>query len=314
MPPTPVDWYRQCLGPLPQRGRVTGVALGAGDVGPWTVERLEIRNDDEAPIPAVMLRPEGVGRPPVVVAHHGWSEGKDIFMFGPHSGIPSVKHPGAAHLVSHGLAVLGIDARAHGDRLAGAPDRREDEPAWFDFFQTEWAWLHRQCIIDGLALQGLLIHDVQCAIDYLETRDDVDAARLGMYGYSMGGTTCWSTTVVEPRIRVAVAGGCMLTYESALRVRRDASWHAWVPSLRRHASREALVASIAPRPLMAIQGEDDFPRDGVEPIMDAARQAYSAQGCSDLFRATMLPGDHVTAACDPRLLEETGRWLADQLD
>ena len=311
--PDPVAWFRECLGPLPPRGPIKVEPQGTSDVGPWRAEWLRFRCLDQEPVTAVLVRPEGARRPPVVIAHHGYGEGKDIFTFGPHSGFAFGPRPGAAGLVDHGLAVLALDAVGHGPRLAAAPDRSQGEKAWLEVFETNWQWLARRCIIDGVSLQGLMIHDVQCAIDYLESREDVDASRLGMFGYSMGGTTCWSAAVVEPRIKAAVAGGCLLNYDTALRIHRDAAWHAWVPRLRRHAGREELVASIAPRPLLAIHGKDDFPREGVDPILKAAARSYGAQGCPDRFRAVFLPGGHVEAAQNPQLLEEAGAWLAHHL-
>ena len=306
-------WFHRCLGPLPLRESIRVESQDIDNVGPWNVERLQFRCGAQDPVTAVLVRPEGIDHPPVVIAHHGYGEGKDIFMFGRYSGYKWVRQPGAANLVSSGLAVLGIDAHGHGPRLKDAPDRSMDKDAWQDAFVRNWEWFARKCIIRGVAVQGLLIHDVQCAIDYLESRGDVDASRLGMYGYSMGGTTCWSTTVIEPRIKAAVAGGCMINYETALRVRRDASWHAWVPALCQRTSREALVASIAPRPLLAVHGEDDFPYEGVAPILDAASAEYNQCGCPELFRSVFLPGDHTAAADNPRLVDETGCWLAKHL-
>src|SRR5206468_4958526 len=40
--------------------------------------------------------------------------------------------------------------------------------------------------------------------DYLETRDDVDADRLGILGISMGGIETWLAAAVDDRYRVAV--------------------------------------------------------------------------------------------------------------
>ena len=311
--PDVVDWFRTCLGPVPPRPPIEAELEAHEEAGPWPVERLLLHRSDQEAISALLVRPEGVASPPVVVVHHGFGEGKDVFTLGEHSGYAFARHPGAAGLVEHGLAVFAIDAPGHGPRLAEAPDRAKDSEGWLAAFHHNWDWLARRCIIDGVSLQGLLVHDVRCAIDYLETRHDVDASRLGMYGYSMGGTTCWSAAVVEERIQVAAACGCMLDYETALRVHRDASWHAWVPGLRRHASRQSLIASIAPRPLLTVQGETDFPREGVDSILTAAARSYEEHGCPDHFKACFLPGNHVEAAENPELLDAVGGWMVKYL-
>ena len=41
-------------------------------------------------------------------------------------------------------------------------------------------------------------------VDYLVSRDDIDAKRLGMIGFSMGGIETWLAASVDTRIRVAV--------------------------------------------------------------------------------------------------------------
>jgi dienelactone hydrolase len=47
--------------------------------------------------------------------------------------------------------------------------------------------------------------DYRRALDYLKSRPEIDSARIGVLGYSMGGTQTFSLTAVEPRIKAAVA-------------------------------------------------------------------------------------------------------------
>ena len=47
--------------------------------------------------------------------------------------------------------------------------------------------------------------DYRRAVDYLETRPEIDASRIGVHGYSMGGMMAFILTGVEPRVRVTVA-------------------------------------------------------------------------------------------------------------
>ena len=48
------------------------------------------------------------------------------------------------------------------------------------------------------------VWDVMRLIDYLETRDDVDARRIGLTGISKGGMETYLAAAVDPRIAVAV--------------------------------------------------------------------------------------------------------------
>jgi pimeloyl-ACP methyl ester carboxylesterase len=83
--------------------------------------------------------------------------------------------------------------------------------------------------------------DLGRAIDYLATRPDVDASRLGYYGISLGATQGVILTAIETRFRASVllSGG--------------------LPSIRRAA--EIDLVNFAPRvkmPTLMVNGRDDF--------------------------------------------------------
>ncbi len=44
---------------------------------------------------------------------------------------------------------------------------------------------------------------MQILLDYLESRPDVDARRIGMTGVSLGGMHTWLTAAADPRVAVA---------------------------------------------------------------------------------------------------------------
>jgi dienelactone hydrolase len=82
--------------------------------------------------------------------------------------------------------------------------------------------------------------DLFRAVDYLETRKDIDAQRLGYYSLSMGAYFAPIPLALEPRIKVAAvtAGG-----------------------LRYNAPPEIQTANFMPRvhiPVLLINGKDDF--------------------------------------------------------
>jgi dipeptidyl aminopeptidase/acylaminoacyl peptidase len=83
--------------------------------------------------------------------------------------------------------------------------------------------------------------DLGRAIDYLVTRPDIDASRLGYYGISMGATHGVILTAIETRFRASVllSGG--------------------LPSIRR--APEIDLVNFAPRvkvPTLLVNGRDDF--------------------------------------------------------
>jgi dienelactone hydrolase len=75
--------------------------------------------------------------------------------------------------------------------------------------------------LKGTALSGLRLEkelvipwskDLGRAIDYLETRRDIDAGRLAFYGFSLGARYGPLLTALEPRLKVSIllAGGFAL--------------------------------------------------------------------------------------------------------
>jgi dienelactone hydrolase len=96
--------------------------------------------------------------------------------------------------------VLALDAQCHGDRIAQndfAPVNHYADPS-----------------ADGKGRKGYFTQndiyiqttrDYRRAIDYLETRGEIDKTRIGVIGYSMGGTQTFLLAGVEPRVKAAVA-------------------------------------------------------------------------------------------------------------
>ena len=96
----------------------------------------------------------------------------------PPAGLDSTKeqrHGGRARTLRRGLAVLSLDGPGQGEISTKLPIRHDYEVA------------------------------VSAAIDYLEWRDDIDAARVGLIGASLGGYYACRAAAFEPRVTAAVA-------------------------------------------------------------------------------------------------------------
>jgi cephalosporin-C deacetylase-like acetyl esterase len=92
-------------------------------------------------------------------------------------------------LLAAGIGVLALDARYHGERVAESDFRAPN--------------------LNGAAFQELFIPtviDYRRALDYLATRPEVDTARIGALGLSMGGMMSFALASLDPRVRVVAAG------------------------------------------------------------------------------------------------------------
>jgi dienelactone hydrolase len=186
------------------------------------------------------------------------------------------------------------------------------------------------------------VWDVMRLVDYLETRADVDRARIGLIGFSKGGMETYLTAAVDKRIRTAVP--CIGVQSFRWAVEHDA-WQSRVgtfqaamngaakdsevaqvdaafvrrfydrvaPGIYSEFDGPAMLPLIAPRPLLVINGDSDArtPRPGLMECVDAARKAYSTAGAADKFEFLLEEntGHRVNPEARQRAIEWFVRWL-----
>lgn len=138
-------------------------------------------------------------------------------------------------LLNAGYAVLALDAQCHGDRIA-----QNDFAPVNHYVDESSAAPPRKGYFTQVDIYVQTVRDYRRAIDYLQTRDDVDSARIGIIGYSMGGTQTYLLAGVEPRIKAAVA------------VAAPAERSKWSPIAPQN-----FVRAIGQRPFLSIMGNGD---------------------------------------------------------
>ena len=63
---------------------------------------------------------------------------------------------------------------------------------------------------------GMMVYDSIRALDYLETRPDIDAGRIGTLGLSMGSTMAWWLAALDERVKVCVDLCCLTDFEALM--------------------------------------------------------------------------------------------------
>ncbi len=122
------------------------------------------------------------GRRPTVIALHGTGGNKQNMLLL------------CRKLATNGFVAVAIDGRYHGERTKRGSGAEEYNDAiartWRNgrehpfYYDTVW--------------------DVTRLVDYLKTRKDVDAKRIGLIGISKGGIETYLAAAVDKRIAVAV--------------------------------------------------------------------------------------------------------------
>ena len=96
-----------------------------------------------------------------------------------------------------GLVTLAIDSWCFGERKHDENGSRGEMDAFKDML-----W-------NGQVLWGMMMFDEFRAFDYLASRPEVDASRLGVLGMSMGSTKAWWLAALEPRVRACMDVCCL---------------------------------------------------------------------------------------------------------
>jgi dienelactone hydrolase/lysophospholipase L1-like esterase len=289
--------------PAPPRARIVSRELRPG----YAVEKVAISNGADGDVTALLLVPAGRKGPvPAILWLHSSTPDKtQVIIPGTNGGDVSL---GEA-FVRAGYAVLSPDSHWHGDRAGTGPSgtaesgRAEQE----DLFKFN-LWF-------GRTLWGMFVRDDQVALDYLCSRPEVDASRIGATGMSMGSTRAWWLAAVDERVAAVVAVACLTRYQNLI-AHGDLRQHGvyyFVNGLLRHFDSEGVLALIAPRPFLALTGELDAgsPADGVRALEQAVGDTYEALGAKDRFRSILYPevGHAYTPQMRAEMLAWFKRWL-----
>ena len=128
---------------------------------------------------------------------------------------------------------------------------------------------------------------------------------------SMGATRSWWLMALDDRIRTGVAIACLTRYQ-------DLSEHGgihehgiyyFVPGMLNHFDTEAVVALIAPRPVLFQTGDQDggSPVGGIRAIGSAVRPVFRLYGREDSFQSLIYPG--LGHAYSAEMWTKTLEWM-----
>lgn len=190
-------------------------------------------HDDE--VTALLTLPRKSEKPlPCIILMHGLGDRKTVDYI----------EAGNQYLLDAGYAVLRLDISNHGDRF------KYD----YDFDLTDgYRYWTRDLITQT-------VFDLRRAVDFIETREELDPDRIGYYGISLGGIIGTIFCSVEERIGVPVivlAGGNLNLMFGKDALSGDTRNYLSIIDPINY------VAKISPRPLLMINAEND---DVVPPI------------------------------------------------
>ena len=260
----------------------------------YTIEKVIFESLPGFYVTADLYRPDKPGRYPGVLLQSGHTqEGK------------TEPQKLAANLALKGFVALAFDPIGQGEREQ-TYDRRVDRPL-AGWSVPEHIQAGGQNILIGESVARYFIWDAKRAIDYLISRPDVDASRIGAAGCSGGGATTALIGALDPRIK-AVASACFINSYRLLFAGPDPDSEMSPPSLLASGLDMAdYVEMSAPTPWLLLATEGDyFTPAGAKLVYEEARRWYGLYGAEDKLRFFVGPGPHGTPL---ETREEIYKWM-----
>lgn len=232
--------------------------------------------------------------------------------------------PTATALVKRGYVVITIDAFMFGERrvlmdadLSSGWERARysvDDVARLNrVCQSKESTLAKTLTVLGMSWPGVVAWDDMRTVDYLISRPEVDASRVGCVGVSFGGWRSLFLSALDPRIRAGCVVGFLSTIRSMLRRHVDThSWVHFVPGLHRHLDLPDVASLNAPRPLLVQQCRKDalFPLEGMEAAVRTVGEVYDKAGLANRFTSRFYDVPH---QFNVQMQEDAFTWFDRQL-
>jgi cephalosporin-C deacetylase-like acetyl esterase len=203
---TPQDWAerqnatRQKLetffGKFPKKTPLNARITGKIRHEKYTVEKLYFQSRPNYYVTADLYIPKRGKEPmPGVLFTSGHS--------GPGKMLPLYQEA-CIGLALKGYVVLAIDPMGQGERVEyfNAKNKKEN----VEGAVSQHYYLGRPSFLVNQTLSGLRTWDCIRALDYMETRPEIDTSRIAAVGNSGGGQMALLITAVDPRIKVCAAG------------------------------------------------------------------------------------------------------------
>jgi dienelactone hydrolase len=292
------------LWPLPPRTDLKPVVTGKVEAEHFTVEKLHFQSSPGLYVTANLYVPKQAAFPAPAVLYVCGHANTVVDQVSYGSKVNYQHHP--AWLAEHGYVCLILDTLQLGE-IEGIHHGTHPR------FKHHFWWWHTL----GYTPAGIECWNAMRALDYLETRKEVDPKRMGVTGRSGGGATSWWLAAADdrPQCIIPVAGiadlhahvvegvapnyrkGVITGHCDCMYLTNTYRWDF------------PLVAALcAPRPLLLGNSDADaiFPVPGYRRLAEKVRPVYDLYGAGDKFALLETAGPHRDT---PELRLGAFRWL-----
>lgn len=285
------------LNPLPQRSNLKATTTGTVEHEEFTVEKVHFQSLPGLYVTGNLYVPKNLDKPAPAILYvcgHGRVKKGDV-SFGNKA---HYQHHGG-WFARNGYVCLTIDTLQLGE-IEGLHHGTHNLDMWW--------WINR-----GYTPAGVEAWNGIRALDYLQSRKEVDSERLGVTGRSGGGAYSWWVAALDDRIKAAVpvAGitdlenhvvdGCVAGHCDCMFMVNTFRWDY-----------PLVAALVAPRPLLISNTDRDriFPLEGVFRTHQKVRKIYQLYEAPEKLALQITAGGHSDTQ---ELHIHAFRWLDQHL-
>jgi len=288
-------------------------------------------------VPAYVLIPKKfTGKRPAIIDLHFHA---GSFVFGKEKVMPVRNpHPALVELKAHvsegrstseelvrrGYVVISIDRFYFGERRTIFDDLRlggmdlqrysvEDVLAANRRAGRGESTLVKSLFWAGTTWHGIAHWDDIRTVDYLVSRPEVDASRIGCMGISMGSDRTNYLCALDDRIACAASVGWVATLRHLIRSHIDThSFSHFLPGLTRYLDLPDVLGAFAPKPLLVVQCARDslYTPESMREAVVKLEKIYAKAGATEAFASSFHDVPHKFTI---NMQEEVFRWFDKHL-
>lgn len=294
------EWQRtlrlkliQLIGGFPsERGPLHSQTLEIRDFPNYKREKFIFESRPGVDVLGYLITPVKASTPhPAVVCVPGHGRGVDDIVGIDEHGNDRTDKAGyqkdfALQAAEHGLAAVAIEPLAFGCR-------RDPLNRSKGLSANACQPVAGSALLFGETMIGWRVFDVMRTLDWIETRTELNAKRVGCMGISGGGTCTLFSTALEPRIRAAMVSGYLNTFLASI-MSLSHCMDNYVPGILQWAEMYDVAGLIAPRPLFSEGGDRDpiFPLRATRESFMRVKDIYQAFGAANSVQQEIFSGVH----------------------
>lgn len=214
-------------------------------------------------------------------------------------------------IASAGLIVLCMDPVGQGERLSYLEDGFAGPMV--PPCTAEHQYAGEQCVLAGDSIARYFIADAMRAVDYLQSRPEVDPEKIGACGTSGGGTATCHMMVCDERIKAAAPGTFVTNRREYLYSGNPQdSEQIWWNATEYGFDHNELLMCFAPKPLMLLVVDSDFfAIEGTKEVFELSKRFWHMYDSVDNLQISI---DKSTHAFTDKIAIDAGRFFAQSLN